>query len=101
MSDNIRELDQVQAELDILHERSQTNKANISSHEAVCEIRHKIIMENMDAISKELKVIHAKLNDVSELATKGKTSLHTLLWAGGVVAGLVTIFSILYNMLPK
>ena len=101
MSDNIRELDQVQAELDILHERSQTNKANISSHEAVCEVRHKIIMENMDAISKELKVIHAKLNDVSELAIKGKTSLHTLLWFGGVVAGLITVFSILYNMLPK
>ena len=55
MADNIRELDQVQAELDILHERSQTNKANISSHEAVCEVRHKIIMENMDAIAKELK----------------------------------------------
>ena len=58
-------------------------------------------MENMNAISKELKVIHGKLNDVSELATKGKTSLHTLLWAGGVVAGLVTLFSVLYNMLPK
>jgi|TARA_B100001093_G_C26222017_1_gene756551 hypothetical protein len=101
MPDNIRELDQVQAELDILHERSQNNKANISSHEAVCEVRHKIIMENMDAISKELRVIHLKLNDVQELATKGKTSLHTLLWAGGVVAGLVTLFSVLYNMLPK
>ena len=48
MSDNIRELDQVQAELDILHERSQTNKANISSHEAVCEVRHKIIMEKIE-----------------------------------------------------
>jgi hypothetical protein len=24
-----------------------------------------------------------------------------LLWAGGVVAGLVTLFSVLYNMLPK
>ena len=73
MSDNIRELDQVQAELDILHERSQTNKANISSHEAVCEVRHKIIMENMNSISKELRV----------------------------VAGLVTLFSVLYKMLPK
>ena len=91
----------VQAELDILHERSQTNKANISSHEAVCELRHKVIMENMDNITKELKVIHAKLNNVSELANKGKTSLHTLLWAGGVAAGLVTIFSVIYNMLPK
>ena len=61
MSDNIRELDQVQAELDILHERSQTNKANISSHEAVCEVRHKIIMENMDAIAKNLKLFMLSL----------------------------------------
>ena len=101
MSDNIRELDQVQAELDILHERSQTNKANISSHEAVCEVRHKIIMENMDAISKELKIIPSKLNDVNELATKGKTSIRTLLWAGGAVAGFLTLVSILYDTLPK
>jgi hypothetical protein len=55
----------------------------------------------MNDISRELKVIHGKLNDVSELAIKGKTSLHTLLWFGGVVAGLITLFSVLYNMLPK
>ena len=37
MADNIRELDQIQTELDRLHERSQGNKATISAHEAVCE----------------------------------------------------------------
>ena len=34
MSD-IRELDQIQIEIERLHERSQSNKAEIQSHEAV------------------------------------------------------------------
>ena len=40
MENTTRELDRVQNELDRLHERSQSNKANISAHEAVCEERY-------------------------------------------------------------
>ena len=75
MADNLRELDQIQQELDRLHERSQTNKANISAHEAVCEERYNNIISTMNAISDEMGIMHKKLNEVSELASQGKTSL--------------------------
>ena len=52
-------------------------------------------------MKEELGAVHKKLNDVSELATQGKTSLKTLLWLGGVVAGVITVLSILLNMLPR
>jgi phage host-nuclease inhibitor protein Gam len=101
MSDNTRELDKVQVEIDRLHERSQANKTNISAHEAVCEIRHEMIMENITALSEEIKAMHKKLNNVSELATKGKTSIHTLLWVGGVVAGIIAIVTAIISVIPK
>lgn len=101
MSDNTRELDQIQVELDRLHERSQTNKADISSHEAVCEERYGQIISTLTALSDEMKTMHKKLNDVNDLATQGKTSLRTLLWVGGVVAGIVATISLLIGMLPK
>ena len=71
MADNLRELDQIQQELDRLHERSQTNKANISAHEAVCEERYNNIISTMNAISDEMGMMHKKLNQVSELAKSG------------------------------
>ena len=92
MSDNTRELDKVQVEIDRLHERS---------HEAVCEVRHEMIMENITALSEEIKAMHKKLNNVSELATKGKTSIHTLLWVGGVVAGVIAIVTAIISVSPK
>ena len=45
MENTTRELDRVQNELDRLHERSQSNKANISAHEAVCEERYEHIVK--------------------------------------------------------
>ena len=35
MAEDTRELDQIQNDIETLHERSQNNKANISAHEAV------------------------------------------------------------------
>ena len=55
MADNTRELDQIQTELDRLHERSQTNKATISAHEAVCEERYAQIISTLTALSDEMK----------------------------------------------
>lgn len=101
MSSNERELDQIQTELDRLHERSQTNKANISSHEAVCEERYAQIITTLASLSSEMKVMHKKLNDVNDLASQGKTSLRTLLWVGGVVGGIIATLSLLFGMFPK
>ena len=101
MVDNLRELDQIQQELDRLHERSQTNKANISAHEAVCEERYNNIITTMNAISDEMSLMHKKVNEMSELATQGKTSLKTLLWVGATVAAITTFISVIINIIPK
>ena len=101
MVDNTRELDLIQQDLDRLHERSQTNKANISAHEAVCEERYNNIISTMNAISDEMGLMHKKLNQVSELASQGKTSLKTLLWVGAAVAALATFISVMLNIIPK
>jgi hypothetical protein len=101
MSDNERELNLIQTDLDRLHERSQTNKANISAHEAVCEERYAQIISTLGLLSSEMKIMHKKLNDVNDLASQGKTSLRTLLWVGGVVGGVIATLSLLFGMFPK
>jgi len=101
MADNTRELDQIQIELDRLHERSQSNKATISAHEAVCEERYAQIISTLTALTDEMKTMHKKLNDVNELASQGRTSLRTLLWVGGVVASIIATLSLLLGILPK
>ena len=101
MADNVRELDQIQIELDRLHERSQSNKANMTAHEAVCEERYNNIMSMMNEIRGELKSMHYKIEGVSELATKGKTSLKTLLWVGGAIASVTAFMVMIINMFPK
>ena len=68
MAEDTRELDQIQNDIETLHERSQNNKANISAHEAVCEERYAQIMVTMQELKEELKTVHLKLNEVSELA---------------------------------
>lgn len=101
MEENFRELDKIQVELDRLHERSQSNKANISSHEAVCEERYAQIMLAIMEMKEELKTVHTKLNEVQELASQGKTSLKTLLWVGGTVAALVAFITTIISAIPK
>jgi len=101
MNENIRELDQIQGELDRLHERSQSNKANISAHEAVCEERYNNIILTMNSMNEEMQLMHKKLNEVGDLASQGKTSLKTLLWVGGTVAAIATFVSVIINMLPR
>ena len=101
MAEIVRELDQIQGDIETLHERSQNNRANISAHEAVCEERYAQIIATMQELKEELNTVHQKLNEVSELASQGKTSLKTLLWIGGVVAGIAAFIATLINIIPK
>jgi len=101
MAENIRELDQIQGDIETLHERSQTNRANISAHEAVCEERYSQIILTMQEMKEELKTVHTKLNEVQELASQGRTSLKTLLWVGGVVAGIAAFLATIISIIPK
>ena len=101
MAENFRELDQIQGDIETLHERSQNNRANISAHEAVCEERYTQIVNTMQELKEELNMVHQKLNEVSELASQGKTSLKTLLWLEGIVAGIAAFLATVFNMIPK
>src|SRR5210317_5534 len=101
MPDNIRELDQIQTELDRLHECSQGNKATISAHEAVCEERYAQLIITMNTMHEEIQSLHKKVDDVSDLATQGRTSLKTLLLIGGVVASAIALLTMILNVFPR
>lgn len=101
MNDSTRELNQIQKDITSLHERSQSNKANISAHEAVCEERYSQIITAITELKDEVKSVHSKVNQVSELANQGRTSLKTLMWIGGVVTSVVALVVTIINVLPK
>ena len=86
MSDTERELDQIQLDIDRLHERSQSNKSLISAHEAVCEERYNTIVTMFERFESRMDKMEQNLTEIREMATQGKTSLKTLLWIGGVTA---------------
>ena len=73
----------------------------MTAHEAVCEERYNNIMSTMNEIRGELKSMHHKVNGVSELATKGRTSLKTLLWVGGAIASVTAFLVMIINVFPK
>ena len=56
-----RELDQIQKELEVLHERSQSNKLNIASHEATCEERYNRIQQMLIASQKQHDEMHKEI----------------------------------------
>ena len=101
MSDNERELDQIQLDIDRLHERSQSNKSLISAHEAVCEERYNTIVTMFERFESRMDKMETNLNEIREMATQGKTSLKTLLWIGGVTVTLISLLSMLFSIFPR
>ena len=95
MSETARELDQIQIELDRLHERSQSNKAGISAHEGVCEERYTTIVTMFERFEKRIDKIETNLTEIREMATQGRASLKTLLWIGGLTAGIISLLSMI------
>ena len=98
---DIRELDQIQIEIERLHERSQNNKAEISSHEAVCEERYLNIVKMFERMEKQMCKMDKEIEQIRELATTGRASLKTLMWVGGVVVTTISLFAMLINILPR
>ena len=100
MSD-VRELDQIQVEIERLHERSQANKAEIQSHEAVCEERYQNIVDMFQRLETRLDKIDSEVDQIRDLATTGRASLKTLLWVGGVTTGFISLLLMILNSIPK
>ena len=100
MSDS-RELDQIQIEIERLHERSQNNKAEIQSHEAVCEERYLHIVKMFERMETQMCKMDKEIEHIGELATTGRASLKTLLWIGGLAVTLVTVGTMIINVFPR
>jgi vacuolar-type H+-ATPase subunit E/Vma4 len=96
-----RELDQVQIEIERLHERSQSNKAEIQSHEAVCEERYQNIVSMFQRLEARLDKIDGEVDTIREMATTGRASLKTLLWIGGVTVTLISLLTMILNVFPR
>lgn len=98
---DVRELDQIQIEIERLHERSQNNKAEIQSHEAVCEERYLHIVNMFERMETQMCKMDREIEEIRDLATTGKASLRTLLWVGGLSVGIVSLLSMLINIIPR
>lgn len=100
MSDS-RELDQIQIEIERLHERSQNNKAEIQSHEAVCEERYLHIVKMFERMETQMCKMDKEIEQIRELATTGRASLKTLLWVGGLAVTLISVSTMIFNVFPR
>jgi vacuolar-type H+-ATPase subunit E/Vma4 len=96
-----RELDQIQIEIERLHERSQSNKAEIQSHEAVCEERYQNIVNMFKRLETRLDKIDGEVDTIREMATTGRASLKTLLWIGGVTVTVISLLTMILNVFPR
>ncbi len=94
MADNIRELDQIQQELDEIQKRSNENKLSIATLDALSIERHEHIM-------KTLNIMHDKINNLEDLATSGRSSIRTLWYVGAVTGGVLAFAYTLFNFFPK
>jgi uncharacterized coiled-coil DUF342 family protein len=83
--------DEINKEIDLLHERTQETKSSLSTHEAVCQERYNRIMENLQAL-------HSDVAALKKLATEGRTSLRTLFFVGAVIGGLIAALSAFSNI---
>jgi len=98
---DVRELDQIQVEIERLHERSQNNKAEIQSHEAVCEERYLNIVKMFERMETQMLKMDREIEQIRELATTGRASLKTLLWIGGVSVTIISLLTMIINILPR
>ena len=98
---DIRELDQIQTEIERLHERSQNNKAEILSHEAVCEERYLHIVKIFERMERQMCKMDKEIGHIGELANTGRASLKTLLWVGGLAVTLITVATMIINVFPR
>jgi len=98
---DVRELDQIQVEIERLHERSQSNRAEIQSHEAVCEERYNSIVSMFERLENRLEKIDTEVDVIKEVATTGRASLKTLLWVGGLTAGVISLIAMIIPIFPK
>jgi chromosome segregation ATPase len=96
-----RELDQIRSELNRLHDRTTATKLDVTALQATTEQRFEHIINCLEAMKADMESLNTSVASLQTLATEGQTSLKTLLWLGGAIAGISAFLIMLYNLLPK
>jgi len=81
----------IESSIDILHERTQKLKLDISTHEAVCEERYTQLLKTLEKMDLRLDMMQREVKDLREMAITGRISLKTLLWVGSVTGGAAAL----------
>ena len=100
MAEN-RELDQIQGELEVLHERSQSNKLNIASHEAICEERYHNILQMLETSQRQHDEMHKEIQNLNSLATQGQSTIKTLFYVGGFAMAASAFIYTVMQIFPR
>jgi len=86
-------------DVDKLKDVAYDNKHRLDTHEQLCALRYEQILEKLKASNEQIIAMNDKIEALTTLATKGQTSLATILWLGGTVAAVTAfIIMILKNM---
>jgi SMC interacting uncharacterized protein involved in chromosome segregation len=81
----------IESSIDILHERTQKLKLDISTHEAVCEERYTQLLKTLEKMDSRLDMMQREVKDLREMAITGRVSLKTLLWIGSATGGAAAL----------
>jgi hypothetical protein len=96
-----RELDQIRSELNRLHDRTTATKLDVTALQATTEQRFDHIINCLEAMKQDMESLNNSITSLQTLATEGQTSLKTLLWLGGAIAGISAFLLMLYDFFPK
>lgn len=77
---------------DKIKDIAYTTKSRLDTHEAQCVLRYEQILEKLNLNTSQIAALNSKLENLSMLATQGKTSLSTVIWLLGAGAGVFTFF---------
>lgn len=96
-----RELDQIRSELNKLHDRTTAARLETTALQATTEQRFNHILNCLEVIKSDMEALNQSVGNLQTLATEGRTSIKTLLWLGGAVAAITTLFFTIYSYTPK
>ena len=98
------DLSNIRAEIQQLHERSQNTKMEVKVLGTKLDERHLTIIEKIEKLDSEMQKlasrfdneiasIAASIAELNTLANQGKTSLKTLWFIGGLIAGSIALLA--------
>ena len=88
-----QDLERIEAELRILHERSQDTKANLNAFMALTNERHENLQKTMISLHNDIKELTEKVDQLKTVATSGRAGLRTLLLVGSTIAAILGLIA--------